>query len=232
MTSRTLREILNSVLGGTSFLPRDAFATSTDPDNVQMMEYANEAARVFTDYCPWTRLRKTVSLPLTTDLIYDLPSDFGYYVPETMWRHLGVRRVNIPVTDDLWGYLKAGNPTTTVLYHAKFLDGKLEFYQVQEGDVINYDYIANTAIIDENENPKQRFTADTDKFLMDEQTLIYGIRGLWKQGKGIETAQADLDRFQRHLNESIARDVGAKTIRSRTRDREGIISPLSSQYAW
>ena len=36
MNNRTLKEVLNSVLGQSAFLHKDQFANSTDPDDIQI----------------------------------------------------------------------------------------------------------------------------------------------------------------------------------------------------
>lgn len=232
--SMSLKEILNYVLGQSAFLQRDAFATGEDADDIQMVAFANRAAQTMNDYFPWNKLRKSDQITMVNgQLSYDLPDDFDYYMTESMWKSFGARHVVIPTPDRYWGFLKAGNPGTGVSYYAKFIGGKLEFVSVTAPDVINFDYQSNSPITDLNGVPKQRFTADSDLFLLNDETLALGIKALWKTEKEMPTAAYDMQEF----NKSMKRDIGADTPAVVIRGNDiyagaPYAPPISENYRW
>lgn len=231
--SRPLKDVLNSVLMRSSFGSiTGSFFDTTKPELQQMVEFANEAADDIRDYAMWPMLRKTYIFTMTSSLEYDLPADFGYLVPESTWKYLGSRQVTLPTPDQLWGWFKAGNPGRGVTYFGKILNGKLHFQQSNAGDQVTLDYISRYAIEDSSGNPKERFDADDDVFLLDEKCLMYGTAAFWKGEKGLQTAQKDALMYDRSKKEALARDVGPNTIRVPDRRHYRGSSPLSSDYVW
>lgn len=230
-----LKDMLNAVLGQSGFLQRDAFATSTDPDNIQMVAFANRAANEIRERFPWNRLRQSTSVTLIEGQVsYPLPDDFDYYMTETMWKSFGARHVVIPTSDRYWSFIKAGNPGTRINYYAKFIQGKLEFTAVSGGDVINFDYMSKYAITDSGGTPKEQFTEDTDLFLLSDHTLIRGTQAYWKIEKEIMTGLKDEKDFEQHIKRDIAADTPAKVIRSGVREDRyyPYAPPISQDYVW
>ena len=234
MSSKNLKQILNNVLGQSAFLQRDSFATGTDTDDLQMVAFANRAVDEINDSYPWNKLRKSDSITMVGgQLSYDLPADFNYYITESMWKSFGARHVVIPTSNRYWGFLKAGNPGTGINYYAKLIQGKLEFVAVSAGDVINYDYQSSNAVISSTGVEKEEFTSDSDKYLLNDNTLALGIKAFWKIEKGIPTAQVDMMEFKKMVKRDIAVDTPAVVIRDNSR-WEGLpyAPPISSAYQW
>jgi hypothetical protein len=231
---RSLKELLNDVLGQSAFLQRDSFASNTDPDSIQMVNFANRAADEYREFFPWNRLRVSTSVTLQDGVLeYDLPADFDYYMTETMWKSDGARFVVIPVSDRYWSFIKAGNPGTRINYYAKLIGGKLAFTSVTAGDVINYDYMSNSAITDSGGTPKPRFTEDTDLFLLSDSTLVTGIKAFWKIEKEMPTGALDMQEFKKSMKRDIAADTPAKVIRNRDDARwTPYAPPISEDYLW
>jgi hypothetical protein len=231
---KNLLDILNSVLGQSSFLQRDAFAGAEDTDAVQMVDIANRTLSDIGDYFPWSFQRKSASITMVTDqLIYDLPDDFDYYITESMWKAYGARHVVIPTPDRYWAFLKAGNPGTGISYYAKLIGGMLEFIAVSGGDVINYDYQSSHAVISSTGQTKETFTDDSDKYLLNDNTLAMGIKALWKVEKGIATGVVDMMDFKKHIKRDIGVDTPAKVIRNNDRwEGSPWAPPISSAWQW
>ena len=227
--------MLNSVLGQSSFLQRDAFATSTDPDNIQMVAFANRAAHEIREYFPWNMLRKSIQITLVDgQLSYDLPEDFDWYVTESMWKSGGARHVVIPTDNRYWAFIKAGNPGTRINYYAKLIGGKLEFTAVTGGDVINMDYISRFAVEDVSGTPKEYFTADTDTWILKDYTLTLAIKAFWKAEKMMEGSELDMVHFKDHIKRDVAQDTPAKVIRKRPWGGAytPYSPPISADYLW
>jgi hypothetical protein len=230
-----LKQICNEVLSQSAFLERDAFATSQDVDDIQMVAFVNRAAHEIREYYPWNRLRKSTSITLVDgQLSYDLPSDFDWYVTESMWKSMGARHVVIPTSDRYWAFIKAGNPGTRINYYAKLIDGKLEFTAVTAGDVINLDYISRFAVKNAAGGTQEYFTADTDEWLLKDYTLILGTKAFWKGEKEMPTAERDKMDFQNQVKTDVAQDTPAKVIRTRGYEQAGFpyAPPISADYLW
>lgn len=229
-----LKEILNEVLSQSAFLQRDNFASSTDPDAIQMVSFANRAAGEIREFFPWNFLRKSAQITLIDgQLSYDLPSDFDAYVTESMWKAYGARNVVIPTPERQWSFIKAGNPGNAISYYAKLIGGKLEFTAVTGGDIINFDYISNAVVRDAAGELKERFTADTDEYIMNADTLILGTKAFWKLEKEMPSGVVDQKEFRQHLKRDISKDTPSVVIRSRS-SREGTpwAPPISENYLW
>lgn len=226
--SRTLKNMLNSVLSRSGFLQRTNFAGSTDPDNLQMVEFANKAAQYILDYAAWGKLRTTATITMSSGtLTYALPSDFSQLVPESAWGTSGPEPVEFPTSDQLWGYLQAQSTTNATSFYAKIIGSNIKFDAVSDGEVVQYDYISNAPIQDADTSYKTRFDADTDTFVLDEECLLLGTAWAWKAEKGIETADLDRKMFLRALKAALTRDKGAKTIRTGS---YGYTSPVADDY--
>jgi hypothetical protein len=234
MSNRTLKDMLNDVLGQSSFLQRDAFATSTDPDNIQMVAFANHALDEHREAYPWNRLRESDSITLIANqLVYDLADDFDWYLTETMWKAYGARHVVIPTTDRYWAFLKAGNPGSALNYYAKFIQGKLEFTSVAGGDVINYDYISENSVRDVSGTMKPRFTADTDTYLLPDTTLVLGIKAYWQLEKEMNAGAIAMKDFLKNIKRDIGKDTPAKSIRTPNSASQMPFSPpIDKNYLW
>lgn len=221
--------MLNSVLSRSGFVTESAFVGG-DVDAVQMVEFANMAALEFRNFYPWPRLRKTATITMDGSLTYDLASDFHRLVPNSMYKTSGAQPVNMPAGDEVWAYLKASSSSTGAYYIGKLIGGQVVFDQETSGDTITYDYIsAHTVDTQAGGATKERFTLDTDVFLLDEETLITGIAAYWKTEKGIESAAQSMALFRLKLKEYISRDTGGKHIRPYRRPRRG---PVSDAIQW
>ena len=230
-----LKQILNQVLSQSAFLERDAFATSQDADDIQMVAFANRAGHERREYFPWNYLRKSIQIPLVQgQLSYDLPEDFDWYVTESMWKSGGARHVVIPTSDRYWAFIKAGNPGTRINYYAKLIQGKLEFTAVNGGDVINLDYISKYAVMDSTGTMKEYFDSDTDEWVLKDYTLILATKAYWKGEKEMPTADRDMAEFEDHIKRDVAQDTPAKVIRKRPWGGASTpyAPPISADYLW
>jgi hypothetical protein len=234
MSSLTLKQILNEVLSQSAFLKQDAFTSASDPDTVQMVSFANKTVNEIVEYISWNMLRKSLEITMVEgQLEYDLPDDFNRYWSESIWKGYGARNVMLPTPERLWSWLKAGNPGNGFRYYAKIIGGKLEFITVSAGDVIQLDYSSNHAVIDSQGTTKERFDNDTDKFLLDDNTLIYGTQAFWKVEKEMPSAVADMQNFRDSIKSDAGRDSPAIVIRSGIPKHDMPYSPpIDRNYLW
>lgn len=213
MATRSLVNLLNSVLSRSGFVTESAFVGG-DIDAVQMVEFANLAQLEFRNFYPWATLRKTGTLTMAGTASYALASDFHRLVPSSMYQQASDTPVDLPADDILWGYLKSSDSTVAGnRYTGKIIGGAVVFDSENTGDVITYDYISKYAVQATGGGAtKERFTVDTDVFLLDEETLLEGITAFWQTEKGIPAAATHMALFRKKMREWISVDTGAKNI--------------------
>lgn len=228
--SRALDDMLDSVLLRHSFNAKGTFVGSSDIDLLQMVEQANKANIQFRRFYPWRTLKKTDTITMDGSLAYDLASDFDYLVPESAYKTTSGIPVDLPASDELWGWLGANSNVSGRTYIGQIIGGQLVLAQEVTGDVITYDYISKHAVqATGGGSTKERFTADTDVFLLDEEVFLLGVEAHWSKAKGFDDAPQLMGEFKTAMRNWIGNDSGAKTIRPYRRPRRG---PWSDAMSW
>lgn len=208
----TLRDVLSAVLGEGGFLVPTSFVGSNNPDDEQMVYLANRAG-AFIREKQFQRLRKRYEITLTASETYDLPSDYLEIIPDTMMVVGRVDAVRFPTRADFWAYLQSTSGPAGFTVNARILEGELNIFQPTAGDVLAFEYISNTPILDpDGVTYKTRFTNDNDTWLMDDDLLILETKWRWKKAKGLPDWQADEAECANYRIAVRGRDSGAQTI--------------------
>lgn len=210
-----LKEMLNEVLTQATFLARDSFANSTDPDDKQMVAIANMVVEEIRDFFPWTPLRTELEIELQAGQTrYTLPSDYSTTIPESVWETDGSKQVDIPVEDGRWYKLKFSSETSSGMVRARFYGNILEVAETTPGLKISLEYISKWIVRSDVGAGKERFTADTDTFYLNDQMLIMGVKAGWADAK--EMPQADKWRmlFFSKMAGEVAKTHGGRKIGS------------------
>lgn len=208
-----LRDILNEVLSQSSHIRKANFANSSDVDDVQMVSIANRVADEYRDYFAWPALRVEYSIQIQDGVDrYPMPEDYDGLVPDSVFEDSDTK-VEIPTTDRRWYAYKYGDAPSSVI-HARMYGHEMQVQDPVAGATIRMEYRTKWVVVASNGARKERFTDDTDTFLLDDQVLIRGIQAHWAETKLLPQAAAWGDRYRRILNQNIGQRVGAKTITS------------------
>lgn len=214
-----LREILSAVLGESGYLVPDSFFGSTSPDDLQMCYLANRASSFLREK-GFQRLssgRYTITLTSATD--YTLPSDYLEIVPDTAMINGRLDAVNLPTDPETWAFLKSQNSTSSYTVYARIIDNELNVHAPTVGAIFAFEYIKNTPILaTDGTTYKQRFTADTDNWLLDDDLLILEVKWRFMQAKGLEGWQVAATESSQYRNSVMARDKTARTLGGSYRD--------------
>lgn len=211
--ARTLKDMLNDVLAQSGFLEKTSFALSSDPDDKQMVAIANRVALEISQFYDWGSLRKSTEINLITGTSrYQLPNDFKSFVPDSAWETDGSRPVELPTPDGRWYLFKFSAFSDGGTLRAKFYGNELEIHDAVTGESFKIEYISNSPIKDISGAVKERFTADTDTFILDDQLLVLGIQAHWMQTKLMPQYKEHLNNYMIKMNEAIARSAGGRTI--------------------
>lgn len=191
--SLTAKQIMDAALGESGFPTLDQYFGGNDPTITALL---NRCARNFSQY-EYSGLRTEGTLTLTTALTYEMPSDLRYIVADSMQAQDQERFVKFPTSTAEWWYLKARTTSSGIRYKARFSNGLLHFEDPQSGSVILYEYLSSNVVLSDGAGSadKERFTADTDTWLLDDDLLILDLKWRYKVEKGIEGWQLDKQNF-------------------------------------
>jgi hypothetical protein len=213
-----LKDMLNDVLQQSGFLARDSFTSSLDIDSQQMVAIANRVANEIMNFYPWGGLRKKgafvmiETIPGIVDTDYPLPSDFQTISGDSMWEHEGSGPVDFPVDNAAWHGVTFSGRGNGGTYRARRFGDVIRFIDPSVGDQIDYEYTTKYPVLREDDVPKERFTLDTDKFLLGDSLLILGVQAHWAQTKLLPQYEEWFKNYSAKVNEAIGRDAGSKTI--------------------
>jgi hypothetical protein len=209
----TLKDILNAVLTQSTFLPRAAFFTSTDPDDVQMTSISNRVAYEIFNFYNWGKLRTTYTVTQLDGINrYKMPDDFQMMVPDSGWETDGSRKVDIPVPDGRWYMYKFSTLSSAGTIRARFYGDYIELREPEAGEEFSFEYISKWPIAASNGTRKEFFTADDDVFVLDDQLLVLGVQAHWQQAKRMPNFVEYMQNYKQKMNEAIARSAGGQTI--------------------
>lgn len=207
----TIKEILNQAILEAGFTPQNTYATSTLQEAQQALALANrELNRLQKD--TWQELKKTHVVTMASGVIsYDLPTDYRQFIPDTAWSADQERRADFPVSDEVWSYLQARDVATGLTYRVRLADNKIQIHNPSDGSELPIEYISDYAVISDSGEPKRRFTADSDQFLLNDDLLILGVKWRFNKVKGLDW-QADFSEYQSMYARERGTNNNAQTI--------------------
>jgi len=208
----TLLEMLNAVMSESSFLTRTSWASSNDPDAKQVVAIANRVAYEMYNWVPWPEMRETATVTLTTATSYALPSDHQSIIPDSAWETDGSRKVDLPVPDGEWFMYKFSSLTTAGTIRAKIVGSNLEVIDPVEGQEFSYRYISKYPVLSSALVRKEKFTNDTDTFVLDDMVFILGVQAHWQQAKRMPNYLEFMQNYMSKMAEAYGRSMGAQKI--------------------
>lgn len=209
----TLKEILDDVCRECGIDINTVYATSTDDSVLRLLNLANRSAvRIATGY-KWQALRSTYLFSMTTATEYDLPEDFRELVPDTAFNDSNIAGVAMRTPAPIWHYLQTNSGGTGPRYQARILGDKIKVYSPQSGDQITFEYLSKWGVLaTDGTTYKQKFTADTDTWRLDDDLLEMDLIWRYKKLLGMEDWQVDYQEFQSYDRTVKGQEAGAQTI--------------------
>lgn len=191
MSLLTIVQDALSEIGGTE-VP-DSVIGNANPTAKQSLALANRALKEAAKRTNWQPLSRTASITtVASQAEYALPSDFKSIVNQTMWDTTQRRRTFGAITPQDWALLQSWSTTDTIaLFFRIFRDPsgngeKVQFYPTPgSADSITYEYISN-ALTQTSGGTLQsdKFLADTDTSLLDEDLITLGLKWRFLKTKG------------------------------------------------
>lgn len=205
MTALTIIQKVCTLPGLTA--PTVVFA-STDAQIIQLRSLMNEELVELARDHAWTvlTLEKTFSTVAAAIQTNSVPTDFDWYVNETMWNRTTRVKLGGPVSPEEWQTYQAISLLSIPQAVFRFRGGNLLFYPTPAaGQTVAYEYLTNIRV----SGSKTEFTADTDTCLLDEQVITLGTRWRFLKAKGFDYAE-DFRTYELMKAKAIARDGGAR----------------------
>jgi len=165
---------------------------------------------------PWQALIKEDTITLSTaDQDYALATDFRYILPETQWNR-DDRRQLVWLNSEEWQFFKGWTTVNGLNLRARIRNNELEFEQTiasgDNGKTIAYEYVSKYWTEDSGSTAQQKFAADTDTSVLDEEILTLGLIWRFRKSKGLNF-EADLIEYNRQVELAKAHDGAARMLR-------------------
>lgn len=148
-----------------------------------------------------------------TFLAYPLPSDFRTYVPDTAYISGNLQRVLWPTDPQEWAILKAGNVDPGGVLIVRQLGGFLYIHAPLPGETLQFEYQSNALWTDSTGfTAKQRISADSDLWTLDDDLLILALKWRVKKEFGLDDWQIDLAEWKTYSRNYLADNRGGRAI--------------------
>lgn len=209
----TLLSIVQDACDDVGFPAPASVVNNSDAD--QYLRLLNREGEALSRH-PWEAL----ILEHTFDLVastqeYVLPSDFRYILPMTQWNRDNKRRL-IWINSEEWQFFKGWTTVNGLNLRARIRDEQFEIEQtVTSGDAgttIAFEYVSKYWTENASSTAQQKFAADTDTSVLDEELLTLGLIWRFRKAKGLDF-QADLAEYNYQVKLAKARDGGSRKLR-------------------
>jgi hypothetical protein len=166
-----------------------------------------------------------------THKAHGLPTDFRQYVPETAYIVGNAQRVYWPTDPSDWAVLKAGFIDPGALLVVRIIGGYLYLHEPPAGEVLTFEYQSNALFSDTTGFTfKQRITADTDVWLLDDDLLMMNFKWRWKKEKGIDDWQVDAAEWQTYVRNYMGETRGARALIFGRPTEHGAVEPYTNLW--
>lgn len=164
-----------------------AIVANSSPDAVQLLALINRTGREVAYTKKWQELLATHTFPTvasTADYAAGTgtPSDFKSFANLTFWDRTNIKQVRGPVSPQTWEALRSGSLVNPAFQkYFRIAGGTFSIYPTPDAvETVAYQYYSKYWIAGQ-----ERFAADSDTILIDEDLVILGLRWRWLDAKGL-----------------------------------------------
>ncbi|CAB4139725.1 hypothetical protein UFOVP353_4 [uncultured Caudovirales phage] len=210
----TVLTIIQDTCGRLGLQIPAAIFSSTDEQVIQFRSLLNASGKSISRIHDWTFLKKehtftTVAADVQTG---GVPSDFDRYLNHTMFNRTRSEKIYGPLTNFEWQVDKGGFAGLSIRAAFRFRGGDILITPVPTaGDSIYYEFITKNWCESASGTAQEKFQADTDISLIDEELLTKDITWRFLKAKGLDYSE-EFQEFQVELANFRARDGGARII--------------------
>lgn len=205
--------------------------TSRNATVVQLLALLNAAGYELMHAFEWGVLnRKAIITTNSTDSEYDLPSDFGKMINQTIWSSNSLQQVHGPMSPQKWEMYNEGIGGTDPFIGFRISNNKISFYPQPSAGEVTFEYISN-GWVRQYLNPtvySTSITNDLDTPLFDYMLLVKFLKLKMWSAKGLDTIALE-NEFFTMFNMITGSDKSAPIIRL-ARPRTAISSIPETGY--
>jgi len=153
----TVLNLIQSACYALGITPATAYATSTDPADLQILNLLYEEARHLRNQRTFPQIKKIKSLTTTTASTYQLPEDFFAAIGDTGWNRTSRQGLGAPGSDVTYNQLTYGSSVSGSPYNYRIFGpdsntasagGQFNVYPApSSGTVLSFEYITKTMFL-------------------------------------------------------------------------------------
>lgn len=187
--------------------PSAVVSNTTDENVRKLFGLAQQEGKELAGRGTWQRLtsEKTFITIAAETQTTAVPTDFDWYIPDTMFNRTRSRPFGEPLSPDDWQLAKA----TVVAYlnpSFRFRGNAILIMPAPSaGDTCAYEYISKNWCQSNASVGQSSWAADTDTALLDEELHIQGLCWRWKSALKLDYAE-EFATYERNVNQATDRD--------------------------
>lgn len=188
----------------------NAVFSSTDDQVIQLRNLMNQEGVELADDASWTRITKEKTFTSSAAAIQSgaVPSDFNWYLNDTMWNRGTMVKMSGPASPEEWQTYQAIAIVSLPAAVFRFRGGDLLIYpNPVAGQTCAYEYVSLNWVA----NDKAAMTVDADTALLDETIITLGVIWRFLAAKGMDYAE-QFRTYELEKTKAIGRDGGKKKI--------------------
>lgn len=190
-----------------------AVFSSVDAGVIQMRTLMNQAGKSLGKRHTWQEMTvEGTFTTVATAVQTALPSDFGWFIPETMFDRTQDRQVAGPITQQQWQQDLSGPTATAIAYSFRVRGGSILFTPTPTaGDSVYYEYVSKNWAETSGGTALSAMTADTDVSLIDEELVTLDLIWRYRKAKGLDYSE-EFRTLELELEKTIGRDGGSRIL--------------------
>jgi hypothetical protein len=232
----SLLTIIQNACAEMNLVQPSAVISSTDQQVQQLLRLADKEGKELARRFNWQRLITEGNFPTlaqTTQVasISNTFSDFGRYIPDTMFNRTTQMRVLGPLNSIEWQAKQASGLNAMINNFFRIRGNAILFYPAPEAsEEIYFEYVSNTWCISANSDRQSSWVADADTALIDEEVVTQGVIWRFLKAKGLDYSE-EFATYERTLEQLFGAD-GARTTFDLTGDSADWFSAHISEGDW
>lgn len=208
----TALTIVQNATGRLGLDQPSAVFSSTDPQVIQLRTLMNEEGLALArdPSMAWTVLMTQTTFTTVAQEVQTgaVPTDFGWYLDDTMWNRTTMIKVAGPTMPEEWQAYKAIQVLSLPAAIFRFRGGDILMYPTQvAGQTVAYEYSSTYWV----SGSKAAMTADSDAALISEEVITLGLIWRFLKAKGADYAEA-FRTYQLAKQSAIGRDGGKRKV--------------------
>lgn len=238
MGTLTLLAMMNQVLDELALPAASAIMNSNDDQIRQLRALAQREGRFtsqlsFGSQNGWQIMRKLATFTLHNGQeAYAVPSDVDHFITNTWWDVAYKWQLAGPLSPQEWDVLKYGISPAGPRKRFRILGGQLNIDPIpgsaDEGLTAVAEYISNAWCQSAASALQTKWTADTDTYLLDDDTMVMGVKWRFLRAKGLDYDE-EKDQWWAQIQQAQAKDGADRYLPTNAQARNDVNLLTSDQ---